>query len=179
MNKFKAILACGVCIVSATGCTVNKTPEIGVDDACTSLKAITADYANNFENFRRARSDHPAFTLYAAKVELVKGHCEIWEWAGGDHAYVCTATTPIREVAAQRYSVSKDFVEACVGSGWQKEEREREQDGKQLGYATEFTSPSAPELIISVQSIAPPVAYRQLHNNVFYIGTKGKRSRLD
>ncbi|WP_100640946.1 hypothetical protein [Marinobacter salexigens] len=172
---FKALLVCGAGILSFTGCAVGSSPKLGVDDACASLKAITADYENGFEKFKGSGSNYRSFKLYSAKVELVKGHCEIWEWAGGEMAYACSATTPHSEVATQRYSATKDFVQACVGSSWKQKELEREQDGNRLGPATIFTSPSVPGLIISVQNNVPPKAQRQLQSNVIYIGSKGKR----
>ncbi|MBK1874479.1 hypothetical protein FE848_14735 [Marinobacter sp. 1-3A] len=171
---FKALLVCGAGTLSLTGCAVGGSPKLGVDDPCASLKAITADYENGFEKIKGSGSNYPSFRLYTAKVELVKGHCEIWEWAGGELAYACSATTPQSEVAAQRYSVTKDFVQSCVGSSWQQKEIEREQDGNRLGPATIFTSPSVPGLVISVQNNVPPKALRQLQSNVLYIGSKGK-----
>ncbi|WP_298447084.1 hypothetical protein [uncultured Marinobacter sp.] len=171
---FKALLVCGAGTLALTGCAVGSSPKLGVDDPCASLKAITADYENGFEKTKGSGSNYPSFKLYSAKVELVKGHCEIWEWAGGELAYSCSATTPQSEVAEQRYSKTKDFVQACVGSSWEQKEVEREQDGKPLGPATIFTSPSVPGLIISVQNNVPPKAHRQLQSNVLYIGSKGK-----
>lgn len=179
MKRFKTTLIYGVCIFSFAGCANDKNLSLGVDDACTSLTAIAADYVNGFEEFRGSGSNYSSFTLYTAKKELVKGHCEIWEWAGGDRAYVCSASTPINEVAAQRYSVTKDFVQTCIGNSWQKEEVERERDGEYLGQATNFSSSSAPGLVISVQYNTPPKAYRQLRNNVLYIGSEASRPNMD
>ncbi|MDK9558136.1 hypothetical protein QQF73_10935 [Marinobacter sp. M216] len=157
-----------------TGCASDSRLSLGVSDPCESLQSIIADFDNGFASYRGARNDFDSFTLFRAREELVKGHCEVWLWAGGDSAYVCSANTPVEEVAEQRYQNSLAFVEECVGSDWQKETVTRERDGNYLGLATRFTSASKPGLVISVQNITPPGSYRNLRSNYLYIGTAGR-----
>lgn len=166
-------LLCAIAL-GVTGCASDSRLSVGVEDPCDSLKAIVADAGNGFSQYRGARSDFDSFTLFRAKEELVKGHCEVWLWAGGDSAYVCSANTPVEEVADQRYQNTLSFVEECVGSSWQQEAIARERDGKYLGESTRFTSADHPGLAISVQNITPPGSYRNLRSNYLYVGAAGR-----
>lgn len=168
-NKTKLIL--GALTLALTGCASDGSLSLGVSDPCASLQDIVADYPTGFEQFRGARSDFQSFTLFQAKEELVKGHCEIWSWSGGDRAYVCTANAPVAEVAAERYQSSIGFVSQCLGEGWNKEVVKRERDGEALGEATRFTSDSTPGLVVSVQNLTPRKSYRQWYSNYVYIGS--------
>ncbi|MBW0145999.1 hypothetical protein [Marinobacter arenosus] len=166
-------MSLGLAVV-LTGCASDSRLSLGVSDPCDSLQSIIADFDTGFASYRGARNDFDSFTLFRAKEELVKGHCEVWLWAGGDSAYVCSANTPVEEVAEQRYQNSLAFVEGCMGSGWQQETESRERDGKYLGEATRFTSASQPGLVISVQNITPPGSYRNLRSNYLFIGSTGR-----
>ncbi|MBW4936306.1 hypothetical protein [Marinobacter sp. F4206] len=161
-------------VAGLSGCASDSRLSLGVSDPCESLQAIIADFDTGFSSYRGARNDFDSFTLFRAKEELVKGHCEVWLWAGGDSAYVCSANTPVEEVAEQRYQNSLAFVEECVGSAWQQETVTRERDGNYLGLATRFTSPNEPRLVISVQNITPPGSYRNLRSNYLFIGAAGR-----
>lgn len=162
-------------VLGMSGCASDSRLSVGVAEPCDSLKAIIAGFDSGFEAYRGARNDFDSVTVFRAREELVKGHCEVWLWAGGDTAYVCSANTPADEVAEQRYTSTRNFVESCLGGDWRQETLARERDGKYLGEDTRFTTAAKPGLVISVQNITPPGSYRNLRSNYLFIGTT-KRS---
>lgn len=164
--------------LSLAGCATDSRLSAGVPDPCESLTSIVENHDAGFEQLRGARSDFNSFTLYRAKEELVRGHCEIWSWAGGDYAYVCTANSPTPEVAAQRYDTSIRYVKQCLGDNWKVETVQRERDGKNLGEATRFTSQDYPDLVVSVQNLSPEKSYRQWYSNYLYIGSPARSPAL-
>lgn len=167
-------LAIGMISLTLVACANNGPLSVGVTDPCTSLSNIVDDYPSGFEKYRGAGNDYHSVTLFRAKEQLVKGHCEIWSWSGGDHAYVCTANALAAEVAAERYQSSVGFVSQCLGSGWTREIIKRQRDGLPLGEATRFTSSEAPGLVVSVENLNPKKSYRQWHSNYLYIGSQSR-----
>ncbi|MBZ2170010.1 hypothetical protein [Marinobacter sp. F4216] len=178
MNR-RGLWVAGVAMALGTGCATDANLKAGTDDPCTTMKGIIADFGSGFESFRGKRNDFASLTVYAAKEELVKGHCEIWVWNDGDSAYVCSANTPDGEIAAQRYRNSLKTVQQCLGDSWQEDSVTRERDGRYLGVATGFSSDAHPGLAISVQNIVPPGSYRSLRSNYLYIGSAQKTPAPD
>lgn len=171
IGPMKSWLVVGAAGLVLSGCASDGKLTAGTDDPCATLRAVIDDYPTGFESFRGKRNDFTAITVFAAREELVKGHCEIWAWSDGDSAYVCSANTPEAEIADQRYQNSLKVVKECLGSSWQEETLTRERDGQYLGVATRFSSEAHAGMVISVQNILPPGSYRSLRSNYLYIGS--------
>ncbi|MDI9244257.1 hypothetical protein [Marinobacter sp. CHS3-4] len=171
MKSCLPTLLCGALAFTLSACATDSSLSLGVEDTCGSLKSIVADYDSGFEAYRGAGSNYRAIAVYRAKTELVRGHCEIWAWAQGDHAYVCSANAPSAEVAQVRYDKSLSFLQQCLSDGWEQTAVGKSKNGEPTGVATRFTSNANPGLVVSVQKLIAPNAYRTIHSNYLFIGT--------
>ncbi|WP_421911901.1 hypothetical protein [Marinobacter sp.] len=138
---------------SLGGCALQETLQSGTDDSCATLKGIVADYPSEFAAFRKSGSDYSAVTIYRAKEELIRGHCEVWAWGNADSAYVCTAGAPDPEVASTRYTQAVAQVSSCLGPEWTLKEGARERDGQTDGVATRFSHQGDAMPVVSIHNI--------------------------
>lgn len=138
---------------SLTGCAFQETLKSDTENPCASLKNIVADYPTGFDSYRKGRSDFSAVTIYRAKEELIRGHCEVWAWGNADSAYVCTVGAPDPEVAVTRYNQAVEQVASCLGPTWVSSEVARERDGEAAGVATRFRSQDAQTPVVSVHNV--------------------------
>lgn len=138
---------------SLSGCAFQETLKSGTENPCATLKDIVADYPTEFSAYRKGGTDFNTVTIYRAKEELIKGHCEVWAWGNADSAYVCTAGAPDPEVAATRYNQAVEQVSTCLGPRWAAEEEARERDGEAAGMVSRFRSPDAAMPVVSVHNV--------------------------
>lgn len=157
--------------LSLTGCAVQENLRSGTDDPCTSMKNIVADYPNGFAEFRRSGTNFKSVTIYRAREELIKGHCEVWAWGNGDSAYVCTVGAPNPEVAESRYEQAVEQVAGCLGQRWVPEERVRERNGAAAGMATVFRQQGERSPSVSVHRVED----RSRQSVYLYIGSPGRK----
>lgn len=139
--------------LSLSACTFQQTLESGTDNPCATLKEIVADYPAEFATFRNGGSNFRSVTIYQAKEELIKGHCEVWAWGNADSAYVCTVGAPDPEVATTRYTNAVEQVSSCIGPEWVSEEEGREIDGNEAGVVTHFRHQSKGMPLVSVHNV--------------------------
>jgi|SRR6056297_152001 len=156
--------------VSLAGCSVQDTLSLGVEDPCASLKNIVADYPAGFEQYRGGANDFRSVTVYNAKEQLIRGHCEIWSWANNDSAYVCSGNTPNDEVATTRYNTAVNWMGQCLGDSWTSTEGERTRDGENAGMVTRFRSTESGKPNVSVHR----VAFRSDSAVYVYVGTPSR-----
>lgn len=156
--------------VSLAGCSFQNSLSLGVEDPCASLTGIVADYPSGFEQFRGSASSFSSVTLYSAKEQIIRGHCEIWSWANNDSAYVCSGNTPNDEVATTRYNTAVNWMGQCLGDSWASEEGERTRDGENAGTVTRFRSSEAGKPSVSVHK----VAFRGDSAVYVYVGTPSR-----
>ncbi len=136
----------------------------------TIRMAVLVDSSTEFASFRRGRSDFSSVTIYRAKEELIKGHCEIWAWGNADSAYVCTVGAPDPKVATARYIQAVEQVSSCLGAEWSFEEDARKRDGQTDGIATRFRHPDSTKPVVSVHNIED-----HLRRSVYlYIGSPAR-----
>lgn len=140
------VLATSVSLLS--GCSNIGPIKSGTENPCATLQSIIQDYSTGFEHYRGTGSSYNMVTLYRAKEQLIKGHCEIWAWGNGDAAYTCTVGAPNPSVAEEQFSEATDLLAQCLGPGWTKETKARERDGKPAGEAVsmETNDPAAPSV---------------------------------
>ncbi len=172
------LLPMALASIVVTGCATSSPPPKLTADPCTDLKEVVADYPNRFENLRGSRSDYTTMTLYRAKKDIVKGHCEIWEWADGETAYVCSLNAPSEPVAHQRYDQVNQFVASCLGQAWQPETSDRVRDGGIAGVVTRYRNTGHRDFVISVHNVSIPGAPRVPRTNYVYIGSSGRSDAM-
>ncbi|SNC75870.1 hypothetical protein SAMN04487881_3130 [Marinobacter sp. es.048] len=165
-----AKFAAAILGLSLAGCSIQDTLSLGVDDPCTSLKGIVADYPSGFEQYRGSSNGFSSVTVYTTKEQIVKGHCEVWSWANDDSAYVCSGNTPNNEVATTRYNTAVNWMGQCLGNGWTSTEGERTRDGENAGTVTRFRSNEAGQPNVSVHR----VAFRGDSAVYVYVGTPSR-----
>ncbi|MEX0605808.1 MAG: hypothetical protein WD623_00580 [Marinobacter sp.] len=117
-------------------------------------------------------------SLYRAKKDLIKGHCEIWEWAAGETAYVCSVNAPNQQIAEHRYEKAVDDISGCLGSSWAGEESERVRDGSPAGVVTRFRNSDQTGLVISIHNVAIAGGKGSARSNYLFIGGVGKANEL-
>jgi hypothetical protein len=156
--------------LSLTGCSFQDTLSLGVEDPCTSLKGIVADYPSGFAQYRGSSSGLRSVTVYEAKEQLIRGHCEIWSWANNDSAYVCSDNTSNDDVADTRYSNAVNWMGQCLGDTWASKEGPRTRDGENAGVVTRFQSSRAGSPNVSVHR----VAFRGDSAVYVYVGTPSR-----
>ena len=155
---------------SLAGCSVQDTLSVGVEDPCASLKNIVADYPAGFEQYRGSANDFRSVTVYKAKEQLIRGHCEIWSWANNDSAYVCSGNTPNDEVATTRYNTAVNWMGQCLGDSWKSQENPRTRDGDNAGMVTRFSTSETGTPNVSVHR----VAFRGDSAVYVYVGTPSR-----
>jgi len=160
--------------LSLAGCSFQDTLSLGVEDPCASLKGIVADYPSGFEQYRGSPNGFSSVTVYNAKEELIRGHCEVWSWANDDSAYVCSGNTPNNEVAITRYNTAVDWMGQCLGDSWTSQEGERTRDGENAGMVTRFRSTETGKPNVSVHR----VAFRGDSAVYVYVGTPSRLAEL-
>lgn len=138
---------------SLSGCAFQDTLKSGTDNPCATLKSIVADYPTEFSAYRKGGTDFRSVTIYRAKEELIKGHCEVWAWGNADSAYVCTVSAPDPEVAVARYDQAVEQVSRCLGPEWALEEGARERDGEAAGVVTRFKAQDTDMPVVSVHNV--------------------------
>lgn len=134
--SFVAVLASS----AIAGCSSFQPVTSGSKDPCATLQSIVADYPTNFSSFRGSSSNFSSVTIYRAKEQLIKGHCEIWAWGKGDSAYTCTVSAPDKSVAETLQARAANQLSECLGPDWQTEKSVRERDGKTAGERVDFTT---------------------------------------
>lgn len=153
------------------GCALpQKKLTAGVDDPCASLQSIVKDYPTGFANYRGKPNNFNSVTVYRAKEELIRGHCEVWAWANRDSAYVCSAVSPNEEVADNQYQKAVSYVRECVGSGWSHEEADRVRNDEKAGLMTQFRTGAEGQPNISVHK----VDYHGSQSVYVYVGTPSR-----
>ena len=157
--------------LSLTGCAFQNSLQSGTDDPCATLKGIVADYPAEFAAFRKGGTNFRSLTIYRAKEELIRGHCEVWAWGNGDSAYVCTVGAPDLDVANSRYNQTVAKVSDCMGPEWTSEEKARERDGKAAGMATLFKREDRESPVVSVHRVED----RSSQSVYLYIGSSGRK----
>lgn len=157
--------------LALTGCTVQDTIQSGTDDPCATLQNIVADYPTEFAAFRKGGSNFRSLTIYQAKEELIRGHCEVWAWGNGDSAYVCTVGAPNLDVANSRYNQAVGKVSGCLGPEWGPEEQVREREGEAAGMATRFRHEGKRSPVVSVHRVED----RSSQSVYLYIGSSGRK----
>jgi len=156
--------------LSLAGCSIQNTLSLGVDDPCASLKGIVADYPSGFEAYRGSSNSFSSVTVYNAKEQIIRGHCEVWSWANNDSAYVCSGNTPNDEVATTRYNTAVNWMGQCLGDSWSSTEGERTRDGMNAGMVTRFSAAEAGKPNVSVHN----VAFRGDSAVYVYVGTPSR-----
>jgi hypothetical protein len=156
--------------LALTGCSAPQKLTLGVDDPCASLKVIIADYPSGFADYRGNATNFNAMTVFSAKEQIIKGHCEVWSWTNNDSAYVCSANTPNDEVATARYNAAVSSISQCIGNTWESAERDRVRDGEKAGVATHFKSPDPADPDVSVHRVAT----RGSSSVYVYVGKSGE-----
>lgn len=159
-----------VMALSLAGCSSLSPISPGVNDPCASLRGIIAAYPSGFEQYRGSANSFSTVTVYAAKEQIVRGHCEVWSWANNDSAYVCSGTNPNNEVATARYLTAVDWMGRCLGDGWQAQEASRIRNGGDAGVVTRFRASDANKPNVSVHK----VEYRGNSSVYVYVGTPAR-----
>ncbi|WP_166254840.1 hypothetical protein [Marinobacter salicampi] len=160
--------------LSLAGCSAQDKLQVGVEDPCDSLQGIVADYPSGFGNYRGKAINFRSVTVFSAREEIIKGHCEIWEWANMDTAYVCSATAPNSDVASALYDQSVASIAQCLGGNWSQEETDRIRDGENAGIATRFSESTQAGPNVSVHR----VGFRRNHSIYVYVGTPRRLTDL-
>lgn len=144
----RPMLALAASLALLSGCSSFGPVTSGIDNPCATLQAIVKDYSTGFERYRGSGSNYSMVTLYRAKEQLIKGHCEIWEWGNGDAAYTCTVGAPNQSVAEARFNEASNLLAQCLGRDWTRETKARERDGKPAGEAValQTNDPIAPSV---------------------------------
>lgn len=159
--------------LSLTGCAYQESLKSGTENPCATLKNIVTDYPTGFASFRKGGSDFRAVTIYRAKEELIRGHCEVWAWGNADSAYVCTVSAPDPEVATERYTQAVEQVSGCLGPDWVAEEGARERDGEAAGVATRFQSHDPGMPVVAIHNVKD-----RWHRSVYlYIGSPAREQK--
>lgn len=177
MRFVRPLCAISVISFSIAGCSSMQQLTAGTDDVCGSMHQLIADYDNGFANFRGKGTTLPISTVYDAKVELVDGHCQIWNWGRGDSAYLCSATNSSLDVAKQRHEKSLETVRSCLGSDWQEEGEWRERNDETDGYASRFRSTGS-NALVSVQTTVQTSGPGRRFTNFLYIGSEGRSDSM-
>ncbi|HET8801134.1 MAG TPA: hypothetical protein VFN01_08115 [Marinobacter sp.] len=142
------------------------------DDPCQTLQSVVADYSSGFESYRGSGSSYRLVTIYRAKEELVRGHCEIWAWGDKESAYTCTVGTPNREVSQIRFAQAEEKMTRCLGTAWSTETAIRERDGKPAGEVVRFRNSGGNSPIVSLHRVDD--SNRQ--SVYLYIGSAGRET---
>lgn len=157
--------------LSLTGCALQQNFQSGTDDPCATMQNIVTDYPSGFSEFRKSGSNFNSLTIYGAKKELIRGHCEVWAWGNGDSAYVCTVGAPNPDVALSRYEQAVEKVAGCLGPQWEPQEKIRERNDEAAGMATVFQQKGGGAPSVSVHR----VENRANQSIYLYIGSPGRR----
>lgn len=171
-NGVLSMLAAG----TLAGCS-SQSLTLGSNDPCTDLKAVVADYPSGFSDFRGKANQFNLLTIYAAKRELIEGHCEIWAWNQADAAYVCTANAPNVEVADARWEKADRAVSQCLGDSWQRQEQARTRDEDAAGHLVRYTLDGTPA-VISIHSIIRKGGPRDRLSTSLYVGSPARVNEL-
>ncbi|MFN2360000.1 MAG: hypothetical protein ABR522_02820 [Marinobacter sp.] len=171
MTMIRLPLPFALAALSLSGCAFQDNLESGTDDPCATLQNIVADYPTGFSDFRKGGSNFRSLTIYRAKEELIRGHCEVWAWGNGDSAYVCTAGAPDLDVASWRYNQAVAKVSECLGPEWVSEEKPREKDGEAVGVASVFQHEGKRSPVVSVHRVED----RSSQSVYLYIGSSGRK----
>lgn len=166
----RPMLALAASLALLSGCSSFGPVTSGTDDPCATLQSVVADYTTGFDAYRGNGSSYAMVTLYRAKEQLIKGHCEIWEWGNGDAAYTCTVGAPNQEVATATYEQANNQLSACLGENWQGTEAGRERDGRPAGEVTRYQNSGKAGPAVSLHRVQD----RSQHSVYLYIGTPGR-----
>jgi len=121
------------------GCSNLRPVTSGTENPCATLHDIVSDYPTGFSDFRGGGSNFNAITIYRAKEQLIKGHCEIWAWGNGDTAYTCSVSAPDKTIASTLYSQASEQLSQCLGPEWSTQQGLRERDGQPAGERIQFS----------------------------------------
>lgn len=173
MRFVRPCFALTASLLVASGCSNLQPLTAGTDDVCGGLQQLIDDYDTGFSAFRGKGTQLPMSTVYDAKLELLEGHCQIWNWGQGDSAYLCSASQRDLEVATARHQKSLAVVRACLGPQWQEEGDWRERNGETDGYASRFRSADS-NALVSVQTNVQTGGPGRRYTNFLYIGGESR-----
>ena len=175
MNRVASTLLLAVSLTTLAGCASRDASLAkGVDDPCTTVQGLIAEYPEGFPSYRGKANNTRNITTYRAKEDLVAGHCEIWRWGNGDTAYSCSAAAPSIDIARDRYLKSVNYLMQCLGPDWSTDEMTRDRDGETDGQLTRFTSDQHPELSVSAHLIDEKRGPKRSYTNYLYLGTSSQ-----
>lgn len=152
------------------GCSSFQPVTSGTEDPCATLQNIVADYPSGFASFRGSSSNFNSVTIYRAKEQLIKGHCEIWAWGNGDSAYTCTLSAPDKAVAETLHARAASELSACLGPDWQPQKGARERDGQPAGEKIRYTTADAKAPAVSLHRVED----HRRHSVYLYIGSRAR-----
>ena len=175
MNAIKPLSLLTLSVI-VLGCT-NAQPlstQAELADACATVQTTMNSYPDGFKALRGKASNFNMVTLYRAKAEVVDGHCQIWEWANGSSAYVCSEQSRNTEVAQQRQQTAVERMSACLGDDWTMTTEGRDIDGTPAGFATRFQHNADNAPIVSIHIVEDSKGPGTRYSNYLYIGSQAQ-----
>lgn len=148
------------------GCSSFQPVTSGTADTCATLDNIVSDYSTGFADLRGGGRDFSSVTIYRAKEQLIRGHCEIWAWGYGEAAYTCTVAAPDKATAETLHSNATERLSQCLGSEWHAQRSMRERDGHPAGERIRFSRNDGAVPAVSLNRVED----RSRHSVFLYIG---------
>lgn len=148
------------------GCSSFQPITSGTEDSCAALDDIVADYSTGFADIRGSSSNFSSVSIYQAKVQLIKGHCEIWAWGNGEAAYTCNVAAPDKAISETLYSRATERLSQCLGPEWRAQRSMRERGGRPAGERVRFSRNDGVVPAVSLNRVED----RSRHSVYLYIG---------
>ena len=124
-----------------TACNSVKQPlivEVSEEELCSQVQQLISQHDDGFPDVKGNVMVTRYMDIWDAKYHLVGKSCQIWRWADGKQAYMCSVTVPNKEMAIEKYEKATKFSKQCLGDKWSSENIERE---KTEAFRTIFSKP--------------------------------------
>lgn len=134
---------------------------------CEKVQALVNEHDKQFKTLRtsspaRSRS----IAVWDARYHLVGNNCQIWEWGNGNVNYVCSHSTPNKDMAMDLFNKAKDETRQCLEQAWNLEERPRKIGN---GLKATFSRPGS-NTVASVHAVETRGVFKSEWSTYFTVG---------
>jgi len=173
MMKYIKISSYSALLILLSACNNVKNNEVEIvseEQLCSQVKQLITQHNKGFSSIKGSLASNQYMDVWKAKYHLVGNDCQVWRWADGKQAYMCSVSVPNKESAIEKVNKAVDFSKQCLGNNWTMENIERKETG---AYRSIF-SKSGLNTVASVHRVKTEGLFKSEWTVYYFIGDRDR-----
>ncbi len=134
--------------------------------ACLRLNQVIDAHKTNFDSLKKDHIHSGRMDIWSTDHHLAGDSCQIWGWANGRKAYVCSLTTPSNDIAKLKQENAIVTADQCLGKQWTMTAKNNEQEGYTRRYFQEEDS----SVVVSIHRVNTQGFFKQEWTLYYFVG---------